>query len=184
MLAAVSDELTLEIVEGPGAGQQLTLGRAIVVGRADDADLVLEDGEVSRHHARVTPSPGFATVEDLGSANGTFLNQNELVGPARLDPGDELLLGVTLLQLRSADEVRRQPSAVIEIPPGLATAARPASYVNPDVARVESPGAGANETFSDLNKLLDVKVRRRANLAPVMLVALFAVVLVLYLALH
>src|ERR1700761_9760 len=89
MLAPVAGQLTLEIIEGPGAGQTLMLNGPAVIGRADDADLKLEDGEASRHHLRITPHPdGSATVEDLDSANGTFVNQNELVGPGRVDPGD------------------------------------------------------------------------------------------------
>ena len=102
MLAPVAGEINLEVIEGPDAGKQIAVDRAVVIGRAADSDLVLEDGEVSERHARVTPSPdGSATVEDLESANGTFVNQNELEGPARLDPGDELLVGVSLLQLRT-----------------------------------------------------------------------------------
>ena len=78
------------------------------------SDLVLEDGEVSGQHARITPSPdGYATVEDLESTNGTFVNQNELMGPARLDPGDELLIGVSVIQLRTGQDIasglRRDP---------------------------------------------------------------------------
>src|SRR5947209_2588268 len=99
MLAAVAD-LSLEIIEGPGAGKQVPLDRPITIGRGSDADLVLEDGESSRHHARVYISPdGSAAVEDLASTNGTFLNHNELVGPARLDPGDHIQIGVTVLEV-------------------------------------------------------------------------------------
>lgn len=177
--------LTLEIVEGPGAGQQVALERAIVVGRAADADLVLVDGEVSRHHAKLTPAAdGSAVVEDLGSANGTFVNHSELLGPARLDPGDELLIGVTLLQLRSAENLRVQASAVRAIPPPLATAPRPPAYVNPEVARVEGGAAAANEWHAELDKYLDVRVRRRAQLAPLALFVLVALVLILYFALR
>src|SRR5947208_12050959 len=108
MLAAVPSQLTLEVVEGPGAGKQLSVEEPVVIGRAQDADLVLEDGEVSRHHARVSPaSDGSAVVEDLGSANGTFINHDEVHGPARLDTGDELLVGVTVIEVRS----RRQLAA-------------------------------------------------------------------------
>src|SRR5438270_885660 len=107
MIRAVAGELNLEIVEGPGAGREIILGGPVVIGRGDDADVVLEDGEVSRHHARVTPTPdGGATVEDLESTNGTFINENELVGPAHLGPGDDLLVGVTVLRVRTPEEIR------------------------------------------------------------------------------
>ena len=145
----MADGLTLEIVEGPGAGRQIALARAVVLGRAPDADLRLEDGEVSRHHARVTPAAdGSAVVEDLGSANGTFVNHNELLGPARLDPGDELLLGVTVIQVRSRQQVAAQPSAIRAVPPGLATAPREPSYVNPEVVRAEAESASAGRGSS------------------------------------
>src|ERR1700733_11403248 len=85
IFAAVVGELNLEVIEGPDAGKQIAVDRAVVIGRDPGSDLVLDDGEVSERHARVTPSPdGSATVEDLESANGTFVNQNELEGPARL----------------------------------------------------------------------------------------------------
>src|ERR1700744_1844250 len=106
MLAAVAGEVNLEIGEGPDAGKQIAVDRPIVIGRDAASDLVLEDGEVSGQHARVTPSPdGTATVEALDSTNGTFVNQNELMGPAHLDPGDELLVGITVLQLRTRQDI-------------------------------------------------------------------------------
>jgi pSer/pThr/pTyr-binding forkhead associated (FHA) protein len=185
MLALVVGDLTLEVVEGPGAGTQITLDRPVVIGRADDADLVLEDGEVSGRHARVTPSPdGSATVEDLGSANGTFLNRNELIGPAHLDPGDELLLGVTVIQLRSPQDVAARGSAVIQIPPALAMAPRPPAYINPEVIRVEETGQDEESEggIPELEKYLDVRVARRAQLAPLALFMLVMIALIIYFA--
>jgi pSer/pThr/pTyr-binding forkhead associated (FHA) protein len=185
MLARVTGELTLEIVEGPGAGTQLALDRPVVIGRAPDADLVLEDGEVSRHHARVTAAPdGSVTVEDLGSANGTFLNHNELVGPAQLDPRDELQVGVTVIQLRSPQDIAARASAVIEIPPALAMAPRSPTYVNPEVLRVESGRDSSAKGAPELEKYLDVRVRRRAQLAPLALFVLVALALIVYFALR
>jgi predicted component of type VI protein secretion system len=180
MLAAMSD-LTLEIVEGPGAGRQVRLDRPTVVGRAPDADLVLEDGQASRHHARITPASGGSTfVEDLGSANGTFVNQNELVGPSRLDPGDELLIGVTLMEVRASAAVASQPSAVRAIPAGLAIAPRTPDYVNPAVIAAETGGAGSGGGTPELDQFRDVRVRRRAQLAPLFFALLIAVALVAY----
>ncbi len=179
----VTEGLTLEIVEGPGAGRQISLQRPLVVGRASDADIVLEDGEVSRRHARITPeSNGSARVEDLGSANGTFLNQNEIEGEAILDPGDQLLIGVTLIQLRSSQQRAIQPSAVIVVPPALARAPQAPRYVNPAVAQAETehrPSAGRQPS---LDRYLDVKVRRRAQLAPLALFVLVALALIVYFA--
>ena len=184
MLAAVPSQLTLEVVEGPGAGKQLPVEGPVVIGRASDADLVLEDGEVSRHHARLTPTPeGSLEVEDLESANGTYINQNEVVGPSHLDPGDQLLVGITVLQLRNAEDLASRASAVIQVPPGLATAPRPPTYVNPEVVRADAGQEAVEEhRIPELEKYLDVRVRRRAQLAPLAMLMLIAILLVIYFA--
>jgi pSer/pThr/pTyr-binding forkhead associated (FHA) protein len=176
-------DLTLEIVEGPGAGSQMPLDRPVVIGRGADADLVLEDGEASRQHARITPQPdGSAVVEDLGSANGTFVNHNELYGPARVDAGDELLIGVTLLEVRSREQIAREPSGVRVVPQALAMAPRVPAYVNPDVVDAETAPAGNRLPTPQLDRYLDVRVRRRAQLAPLALFALIALALIVYFA--
>jgi pSer/pThr/pTyr-binding forkhead associated (FHA) protein len=182
MIAAVAGELNLEIVEGPGAGKEIIINRPVVIGRAGDADVVLEDGEVSRQHARLTPTDdGGATVEDLGSSNGTFVNENELVGPSHLGPGDDLLLGVTVLRVRTPQEVSRQVSGVIQVPQGLAIAPRTPTYVNPEVARVEqATQTPAEAGIPQLEKYLDVRVRRRAQLAPLAVFVLVALALIVY----
>jgi len=187
MLAPVAGELNLEVIEGPDAGKQIAIDRAIVIGRDSGSDLVLEDGEVSGQHARITPSPdGSATVEDLESTNGTFVNQNELMGPARLDPGDELLVGITVIQLRTNQDIASRASAVIQIPPAMTTAPREPTYVNPEVQRVEATPVSApspDAAHPTVDKYLDVKVRRRAQLAPLALFTLVAIALILYFSL-
>jgi pSer/pThr/pTyr-binding forkhead associated (FHA) protein len=182
MLAPVAGELNLEVIEGPDAGKQIVVDRPIVIGRDPASDLVLEDGEVSRQHARITPSAdGSVTVEDLESVNGTFLNHNELMGAAHLDPGDELLIGVSVLQLRTREDLARRASAAIQIPPALVTAPRAPTYVNPEVARIDqTKQAPAQEGHPTLDRYLDVRVRRRAQLAPLALVVLITIALILY----
>lgn len=177
-------DLNLEVVEGPDAGKQITVDRPIVIGRDAQCDLVLQDGEVSGQHARITPSPdGSATVEDLETTNGTFVNQNELIGPARLDPGDELLLGVSVLQIRTTDDFRARGSGVIQLPQGLAIAERPPTYVNPEVARVDQARqqeAAAPAGHPTVDRYLDVRVRRRAQLAPLAFLVLICIALIIY----
>ena len=182
----MAGELNLEVIEGPDAGKQIVLDRPIVIGRDPQSDLVLEDGEVSGQHARITPSPdGSATIEDLESANGTFVNHNELMGPAHLDPGDELLIGVSLIQLRTVDDLRSRGSGVIQLPPALAIAERPPTYVNPEVARVDQTPQTTAEPAGHptVDRYLDVQVRRRAQLAPLAMLVLIAIALILYFSL-
>ena len=173
----VSD-LILEVIEGPDAGKRVVVDKPIVVGRDPRAEFVLQDREVSRRHAQLTPTGDYVTVEDLGSANGTFVNRNELRGPARLDAGDELLVGVTVMQLRDRQQVQARHSAVIAVPQGLAMAPRTPAYADPQkVAADVHAEQGSNP---ELEKFLDVRVRRRAVNAPWILAVLVALVLGAY----
>ena len=62
-------------MEGPQAGQKFKIDGDVVLGRAIDATIVLEDPEVSRSHVRITRShAGAYIIEDLGSRNGTLVN--------------------------------------------------------------------------------------------------------------
>lgn len=68
-----------------------------VVGRGEDAAVPVDAHGVSRRHARIVVSGRTATLEDLGSKNGTFLNGRRLEGPAPLGSGDEIQLGSALM---------------------------------------------------------------------------------------
>ena len=109
-------DLILEIVEGDDAGRQTQLDGPLEIGREGSTGLALDDEQASRRHARVTPQGDHATVEDLGSTNGTYLNGQPIEGERTLRPGDRLRVGLTVLELRTAVEVQRQPSAVIPVP--------------------------------------------------------------------
>jgi predicted component of type VI protein secretion system len=64
-----------------------------VIGRSREADVVLEDPNVSRRHAEVRPSGGSWIVRDLGSTNGVKVNSRRIQGPQSLRPGDTIELG-------------------------------------------------------------------------------------------
>ena len=64
--------------EGPLKGQRWSLNRALMVGRDPTCDINVQDRQVSRFHARITPTAEGVTVEDLGSKNGTNHNGVEL----------------------------------------------------------------------------------------------------------
>jgi len=70
-----------------------------VIGRAPDATIQCEAAGVSRHHARILVSDGEATLEDLGSKNGTYL-QRQRITSARLSDGDAIQLGKATLIFR------------------------------------------------------------------------------------
>jgi len=71
-----------------------------IIGRTDDADIAIDRTEVSRCQARIVVSGTSATIEDLGSKNGTYLNGERLQGPAPLTNGDEIWIGRSVARLR------------------------------------------------------------------------------------
>jgi predicted component of type VI protein secretion system len=79
------------------------------VGRAEDNDIVVEDLLVSRHHAELRETEdGSYELTDLGSANGTFVNDRRVEGEVRVCDGDTLRVGTLAFTFRintNADEV-------------------------------------------------------------------------------
>lgn len=96
----------LHVVAGPDAGGvHLLHGGQIRVGRSADADVPLDDPDVSRLHCAVTLTPdGQVTVTDLGSTNGTTVDGHEITDrPVRLTPGSLLRLGESALRFTAGD---------------------------------------------------------------------------------
>lgn len=86
------------IVEGPGAGQEYPLEKAVsVVGREKGADILLPDSAVSRRHVALEAAGGAFSLKDLGSTNGTLLNGRKIRESA-IRHGDRFQVGNTVLQ--------------------------------------------------------------------------------------
>jgi DNA-binding winged helix-turn-helix (wHTH) protein len=82
--------------EGPLKGQRWQVSQTLVLGREATCDVVVADRQISRYHARLTPTPEGVILEDLGSKNGTHHNGVPLSGPVVLQDGD--LVSVALAQ--------------------------------------------------------------------------------------
>ena len=94
----------LVVVEGLAKGKRLTLDEEMVIGRAESGEGRLgDDPELSRKHARVFREAGRVVVEDLGSANGTYVNAVRLSEPRILEPGDLVRMGRTTLELTGGE---------------------------------------------------------------------------------
>jgi hypothetical protein len=92
---------TLVVTEGSLKGTIIALSQApILIGRAPECTLVLEDDYASGRHARLSLQQGTWMVEDLGSTNGTFLGRNRVQDPVPLAPGAPVRIGRTVLELR------------------------------------------------------------------------------------
>lgn len=80
---------------------QLALGEGEhLLGRDADVKVWLESPTISRHHARLRVTNAGATIEDLGSKNGTYLRGQRLSAPVPLADGDEITLGSVLVKFR------------------------------------------------------------------------------------
>jgi hypothetical protein len=95
----------LRVVD-PGGGQRIIGfdGTGLTIGRAADNDVVLPDGRVSRHHARLSGRRGTLVYSDLGSTNGSRVN-GVTVGELVLGAGDRIELGDTTIVVEVAGDV-------------------------------------------------------------------------------
>jgi pSer/pThr/pTyr-binding forkhead associated (FHA) protein len=75
---------------------------ANVIGRAADAAIPIDSPGMSRYHARIVVAHGEATLEDLGSKNGTHVNGRRITAPCRLADGQRIRLGAVEMTFRIA----------------------------------------------------------------------------------
>ena len=84
----------LILLSGSGAGTEYPLEKVeIFLGRDTTNDVVINDPEVSRHHARLVLLGNTYAIEDTGSTNGTFLRGQRLTSPMILTPGEVITIG-------------------------------------------------------------------------------------------
>ena len=83
-----------------GKPRSVKLGPSMTIGRAPGCELLIDDTYASSQHARLFGKNGSWYVEDLGSTNGTFVNDQRLAAPAMVQPGDKIRIGTTTLELR------------------------------------------------------------------------------------
>jgi FHA domain len=85
--------LVVERAPGHSPGMEYDVGEGAVMGRGDHAEIRLEDPFASSRHARLLRQGGIVVIEDLGSTNGTYLNEELLTGPQPLHAGDRVRIG-------------------------------------------------------------------------------------------
>jgi hypothetical protein len=179
----------LRITNGPLAGQTVEVTDEIVIGR-ENADLEIDDAEISRRHAAVRRLERTLEVEDLGSSNGTFVDGKQIDAPTPVGGGAEIKLGRTVLTVEGvlpvdATQLRAAPGAIAD---PQATRARdvPAS-----ASALSATAPAGGEAALDVGAFAPPTHRRRRGLAsrswlPPLLsfgtVVLVAVALVIYFA--
>ena len=110
--------MRLVVEQGKLAGHGYDLSRsAIVIGRGQDCDIILDEHQVSRQHARLQQTAQGWTLVDLGSTNGTRVNGQPLKAhaPYALQPGDRVALGTAVVSLQQPAASEPSPQ---EVAPG------------------------------------------------------------------
>lgn len=101
------------ITHGPGAGRTIARTETgAVIGRQPGLEVTLDSAAISRRHARLTWQGEQVFVEDIGSSNGTFLNERRITGRTPLRPGDSLRIGTSILRLDAPPRV--EPEMTIQ----------------------------------------------------------------------
>ena len=192
-------DYVLEIVEGPEAGRMIPLAGPVELGRDAGAGVALQQDELlSRRHVRITPEADGVLVEDLGSRNGTFVDGDQIYSPAHLAVDGQLLVGVTVLQLRTAEPPHRAPRLSGRSPPTSPCCGRyrrssptrrrsalsrrrwPFPRRSPTTSRRRRSASGASALFP----LLDVHTKGKAKGAPIGIFVLVAFAVIIYFGLR
>ena len=94
LIPTVGDDASLVVISAPGheKGWSYELGSGAVLGRGD-VEIRLEDQFASNRHARIVREGAAMVLEDLGSTNGTWLNDEQVIGPTPLHAGDRVRIG-------------------------------------------------------------------------------------------
>jgi diguanylate cyclase (GGDEF)-like protein len=108
---------TLFVLRGTDAGLRIPLTKdSVTLGRTIEADLILHDEQISRRHAMIDLDPetqGYR-LSDLGSTNGTFLNDRPIAKPETLKDGDKIFIGTTILKFMLQDEVEMESGELVD----------------------------------------------------------------------
>ena len=95
-----SGSLALEFIEPlDRTGERIGVDRSLIIGRNPDCDLSIADTYLSSRHARVANDSGDLSIEDLGSTNGTYVNQELVDGRVHLERGDIVQVGGILFEV-------------------------------------------------------------------------------------
>jgi hypothetical protein len=100
--AVAHGDRTIPLLEGPN-----------VIGRTPDCEVQILASSISRHHARITTSGSTATIEDLGSTNGTFVDGKRIESPTRIAAKQKLRLGREALRFLDSSQFQVSTEKVV-----------------------------------------------------------------------
>ena len=121
MATKATTEQNPSLTDPTGREHPLT-GETITIGRAIQNDIVITSKRVSREHARVRREGWRVMLEDLGSTNGTFLNDERILAPVALHDGDRIKIGDVILAFHDPDITYRDtpfPELQVDVTAGV-----------------------------------------------------------------
>jgi hypothetical protein len=137
----------LVIRQGPNPGQVFELDRnEVSIGRDIANDIVINDAEVSRKHARMTLEADRYKIEDLNSTNGTYIDGQRLIGPHLLVIGEVIMFGDNVGVVFDGEPVDLGSTPVAAIAMPVERQPQPASTPAPEMSNVPKP----QQTVPDL----------------------------------
>ena len=99
----MSVDFPIPYLTDPAGHEHKLQSEVTTIGRAVECEIVITSKRVSREHARLTRSGRRVMLEDLGSTNGTFLNEERLLGSMELRDGDQITIGDVTFTFRDPD---------------------------------------------------------------------------------
>lgn len=142
-------DLKLKVLDGKNAGQEIAVnGKKFFIGRAEDCHLRPGSDLISRHHCVLLIEDTYIGVRDFGSKNGTFVNEERVVGERELKPGDRLTIGPLQFEIKITHGLaaKKRPP-VVDIKEAVARTAGDAAQPPADVDQWLS-GESTPETAS------------------------------------
>ena len=118
----------------PAGREHRLSGDNITIGRAVENDIVITSKRVSREHAQVRREGWRVMLEDLGSTNGTFLNDERVLTPLALHDGDRIQIGDVILLFHDPDITYRDtpfPELEVDVAGGVVRVDRRAVQLSP-----------------------------------------------------
>jgi pSer/pThr/pTyr-binding forkhead associated (FHA) protein len=149
-------DVKLRVAEGKHAGQEISVkGRKFLIGRAEDCHLRPASELISRHHCAILVEEGYIGVRDFGSKNGTFVNDERVVGERELKMGDRLAIGHLRFELQVAHGLAPKKPPVGDVKEAVARTASNAAKDPLDVTQWLAADAAADTTATNLHDTND-----------------------------
>ncbi|MFT3890812.1 MAG: FHA domain-containing protein [Anaerolineales bacterium] len=161
----MTSQFQLIMRTGPTPGAAFTLeGDQMSIGRDSTNEIVINDAEISRRHARLTFQGGKYVLEDLGSTNGTFVNGQRLAGPRVLKAGEVVSFGEQIVLVFEASNF--DPAATVASP---RVASAVPSVPRPATPPPPAPAEYAGSIPANPMPVSSVSAPKKMNITPILI---------------